>query len=48
MKNIPGLWLDNLSSEISHTVVFDRIIENLLNENKVPKYISMYSTFSHY
>ena len=30
MKNIPGLWLDNPSSEISHIVVFDRI--------KVPKY----------
>ena len=37
-ENIPGLWLDNPSSEISLTAIFDRIVENLLSENKVPKY----------
>ena len=39
MKNIPGfIWLDNPSSEIYLTVVFDRIVENLISKNKVPKY----------
>ena len=38
MKNIPELWFDNPTSEISHTIVFDRIVENLLDKNKVPKY----------
>ena len=38
MKNITGLWLDNPSSEISRTGVFDQIVENLLSEKKVPEY----------